>query len=450
MKLTASILFFAQSALGFFFHESVLERSYPPSIGGNFLHRRQSQAPIVGNLSVTQAEAGYAAMCSTANSNTGSNAILADINNVTVNALAIETEFRNVAAQLAFIDSENLDTQKFSANWTVLTQQWTNILWASRNTASDTVAYCQEFIDTIMPFVANASGINVPPPTSIEVLQEYIAEAQTFQNNAKITADAFASLQTNLTIFSASFNNFAQKLKASDDAAISSLLVDIDALTRTINQLDKEISEVATALGITIFTDLAAVVLFPEFAPIIIGVGVLAVAGEGAAWGILANQRSAAANQRAKDQVTVQQLQQQETAIAQANSTLRTIANVTVPTMVNQLQAFNNIWNAVVSDCEQGITYLNTAETQSQSSLAILLPQIFWSTIEHVPCMYEQIIPALDQYAAGIASSSIPPPTSNAVSLSSNWKTLGTGQFRARVQSLVSEKAAALSGAHVV
>ena len=55
---------------------------------------------------------------------------------------------------------------------TVYWKAWTNILWASRDTASDTVAYCQEFIDTIMPA---ALAESTTAPVGIELLQLYIS-----------------------------------------------------------------------------------------------------------------------------------------------------------------------------------------------------------------------------------------------------------------------------------
>jgi hypothetical protein len=51
-------------------------------------------------------------------------------------------------------------------------QNWTNILWASRTTASNTAAYCTEFTTVIMPFVANLTT-PVPASLSVEVLSQY-------------------------------------------------------------------------------------------------------------------------------------------------------------------------------------------------------------------------------------------------------------------------------------
>ncbi|PPQ72232.1 hypothetical protein CVT26_006991 [Gymnopilus dilepis] len=434
MKSVLSLALLAHSALGgMLLHGSAVERSYPPILVGRFLHRRQS-TPVVGNLSASQAQAGFEAMCSSASSPSGSSAITADINNVTVNSLAIETEFRNVAAQLAFIDSENLNNGKtFAPAWNDLAQAWTNILWASRDTASDTVAYCQEFIDTIMPA---ALAESTTAPVGIELLQLYISEAESLEAQAQMTSDAFSALEKNLTTFTTMFNNFAVQLKQTDDGTIDSLLHDIAALNATISQLDKEINDIALALGVTVFVTVGASALLPEFAPLILGAGVIAVGGEAAAWGVLAKERSNDANQRSQDQAMVQELQQQETAIAQANSTLHSISNVTVPTMVTQLSAFVSIWNSVVSDCEQAKSYLNM--TIQQSPIAPILPMTVWATFNHVPCIYEQVIPALNLYASGIDSSMIPPPTQGQLSLSSNWKKLTTTQFHARVQSMVS------------
>ena len=90
MKFVLSLALLAHSALGgMILHGSAVERSYPPMFAGRFLNRRQS-TPVVGNLSATQAQAGFEAMCSSASSPSGSSAITADINNVTVNSLAIE------------------------------------------------------------------------------------------------------------------------------------------------------------------------------------------------------------------------------------------------------------------------------------------------------------------------------------------------------------------------
>lgn len=138
MKLAVSTLLLAISSSAF--AGSLLGHEYLPYRRDVNVMRRQSSAPIVGNLTNAQAEAGYAAQCSEINSAAGSAAIQADIQNVTTNSLAIEVRcsaafyhispvlrdeqksFQTIGAQLAVIDSENLDPTKFSPGWKNLTQ----------------------------------------------------------------------------------------------------------------------------------------------------------------------------------------------------------------------------------------------------------------------------------------------------------------------------------------
>lgn len=66
-----------------------------------------------------------------------------------------------------------------------------------------------------------------------------------------------------------------------------------------------------------------------------------------------------AANDLAADETQLQSLQAQESAIAQAKTTMNTVRNVTIPAMIDSLNAFNTIWDGIVSDCQTSIDYLN-------------------------------------------------------------------------------------------
>ncbi|KAE9394526.1 hypothetical protein BT96DRAFT_1022490 [Gymnopus androsaceus JB14] len=314
------------------------------------------------------------------------------------------TSFQSIGVQLLFIDSENLDTQKFAPTWNELEQQWTNILWGSRTTASNTlaVAYCTEFVTVIKPFIANLLG-PAPPTTSVEVLQQYIAEAQSLETTAQATAESFTLLQGNLTTFVATFQKFATKQQAQDITEIDQFM-DIKSLNTQIDTLNNEIAGVGAALGATIFIDVAVLGLFPEAAPLIVGFGVLAVAGEAIAFGILETELNNDYKQMTSDQSQISNLQANLQAISQANSTLASIKNQTA-TLTTQLGAFDAIWNAVVNDATQVISFLNMASNQTT------IPLIFWATINNADCYYQAMATALNNYADGIADSGIPAPT---------------------------------------
>ncbi|KAE9393928.1 hypothetical protein BT96DRAFT_1022799 [Gymnopus androsaceus JB14] len=343
------------------------------------------------------------------NSAEGSTAIQADIQNVTANSLAIQEcacwiyDGQYIGAQLSFIDSENLDSQKFSPTWNEFEQQWTNILWASRTTASNTVAYCTEFTTVIMPFVANLSG-PIPPTISVQVLQQYISEAQSLAASAQANAESFTWLQGNITTFVATFQNFASQQQAQDNTQIQQLMADIASLNSKIDGLQKEISDVGVALGATIFLDVFAILLFPEFAPLIIGAGVLAVAGEVAAYDSLKQQVQDSKNEIASDQAQISNLQNSLQIISLTDSTLGNTKNSTA-TLTTQLGAFDAIWSAVVDDSNQVISYLTDAESMTT------IPLIFWATINNVDCYYQAMASALINYADGISNSGIPAPT---------------------------------------
>lgn len=55
-------------------------------------------------------------------------------------------------------------------------------------------------------------------------------------DGAQATAEAFTDLQSNLTFFAATFQNFAMSLKDSDDTRIAELSSDIVSLKALIKQ----------------------------------------------------------------------------------------------------------------------------------------------------------------------------------------------------------------------
>ncbi|KAJ7433886.1 hypothetical protein B0H11DRAFT_566963 [Mycena galericulata] len=373
----------------------------------NTLLVRQDQVPIPTNLTNAQLETSYASQCSAINTATGQSAIQADIQAATSNSLAISQTFQAILNKLTFIDSENLNSGVlFAPTWSAMAQNWTNILWASRTTASNTAAYCTEFTTVIMPFVANLTG-PIPPSLSVEVLDQYAAMAESLGAAAQATSEAFTALNNSINSFTFTFQNFAVKQKAADQQTIDQLNGDIAALQAQISVYNTELSALAAAIGVTALGTVSGVALFPEFAPFIIGFGIAAIAGEAAAYGVLETDRGNAMSKLNQDQAQVATLQNELAEIAAANSTLYSI-DVATQTMGSQLGGFTAIWNAVVSDCTAVAQYL----TDANSALDRAIPQIFWATTNNVNCVYQSMATGLEDYAIGIANSGLPSPTS--------------------------------------
>lgn len=89
MKISASILLLVTSALAM--PASFLQHSYLPIHSRDSLLGSLAQTPIVGNLTNDQAQAGYQAVCD--NLNIQADTVISEMNNVTVNAIAIQVNF---------------------------------------------------------------------------------------------------------------------------------------------------------------------------------------------------------------------------------------------------------------------------------------------------------------------------------------------------------------------
>ncbi|KAJ7645158.1 hypothetical protein DFH06DRAFT_1212579 [Mycena polygramma] len=370
----------------------------------NVLFARQDQVPIPTNLTTSQRESAYKAQCASVTSAVGQSAIQGDIANATSNSLAISASFQSILNKLNLIDSENLNGGKlFAPTWSAIAQNWTNILWASRTTASNTAAYCTEFTTVIMPFVANLSG-PIPTSLSVQVLNQYIAMADSLGDAAQTTSEAFTALNNSINAFTATFQNFALAQQTADQQMIDQLNGEIKTLQAKIVVYNTQLTALAAALGVTTLGTLGAVWLFPEFAPFIIGIGLAAIVGEATAYGVLENDRSKAQSQLDGDQNQVAMLQNQLAQISSANSTLYSIT-VATQTMGQQLDGFTSIWNAVKSDCTMVAQFLEEA------SGFIAVPMIYWATTNNVNCLYQGITIGLQDYAIGITNSGIPPPS---------------------------------------
>ncbi|KAJ3798580.1 hypothetical protein GGU11DRAFT_865127 [Lentinula aff. detonsa] len=304
-------------------------------------------------LNSTNAPAAYAAICSAANSEVATTAIQNDIQSTTVNAIAIQSDFQNIASELSFIDNQNLvpSAPKFEPQWQELSQQWTNVLWASRTAASNIVAVCTEFTAVIMPAIAK----------TVSILKDFLGEVEAQHQGSQSIPDGFTSLIGALTNFTESFTGYAGKLTESDEQTIQELQTEITALTANIKQLQIEMGAVGAGLGASVFVDAGLLYVFPEFSPVIIGAGLAAVGGSAIGFGLLETELESDYSQRSSDQNQIDALQEQLATIAQVNATLDSVKSQ-VDTMSGQLNVSTVIWNAVTSDIQQTINFLQTGE----------------------------------------------------------------------------------------
>jgi len=351
--------------------------------------------------------ATYDNMINATISGTGQQLIQNDIQNLTANTLSILSTFNSIAAQLAVIDSQNLTTTNFSGSWAALQKQFITHLADSRDAASNVSAFCQELSVTIAPFVLNViPGLPpVPPSNATDILNAVIAEAGDLKSTALLVSQDFGTLVTNMVIFTSTFAAFADS-EQSINIQLIQLRADLNSLNMDIAILQTEISAIAIALGLTIFGTPTLAVIFPEFAPFILAAGAIVTAGEFAALGVLESQLSAKQQDVSNDQAEIALLTRELQEIAQANSTLATISNNTIPTVALQLNSFEAIWNAVDADLVRLIAFVNTAKN---------IPYIAYEVLTmDVSPLYSGLSAAMLAYASGIQNGGA---TSNVVKL---------------------------------
>ncbi|KAJ6528330.1 hypothetical protein DFH09DRAFT_160940 [Mycena vulgaris] len=375
------------------------------------LTRQSDQVPLPTSLTEAQLEAIYAGVCNETNSGVAGKVLRGDMEEFASSAIGIDARFGQIGTQLAAIDAQNLNNGTlFAPTWKKITQGWTNILWDSQATATNTAAYCTQFTANIMPIVVQ---LNTPLPTGVgtalagAILANYSAMAAHLEAEAQAMSDAFTVLRNNVTAFTSTFASFAVNEKAADKVMIDNLQGNITVLVAQLNSLDIKIGLLALALSLTAVGTPVVASVVTSWAKRIVAAGVVAAIGELVEWNNLENEQDAVHGQLATAQNQIALLEAQLPAISAANYSLETIA-ATAETIATQLIGFNQIWNAVRSDAVQVQSYLNTLN--SNSTLA-RQPAIYWGTRNHVPCTYEAIASALDSYAAGIANSPVPPPS---------------------------------------
>ncbi|KAJ7726092.1 hypothetical protein B0H16DRAFT_270469 [Mycena metata] len=322
-------------------------------------------------LTSTNAPAVNSAICSTSDSAIGVAAIAADINNITVNVLAIQDKFDDIRTTLSIIDSENLDSRKFSPPWGQLSQNWTNLLWGSRRLASDIIVYCNELTDVVLPLVANQSGIIVNPAAAVSTLEAYEQESVPLNASSEAMAQGFDDLRGNILNFYQMYKDFAVNQSSFDNSTITQLQTDIDSLQREIKTYQAKIADLGIAIGATVAGDAVLIALMPQFSVILLAAGVGAVAGETAT--LEQDKAVVAADQKSVniDTNQIAALTAELNLIAAAQTNLQ-VVNSTALAVSNELTGFTAIWNAVNADITKAVSYIDMSINQTVSSSILL------------------------------------------------------------------------------
>ncbi|KAJ7726091.1 hypothetical protein B0H16DRAFT_1894871 [Mycena metata] len=370
--------------------------------------RRQSNPSSLTNENAPDV---YTAICASSDSAVGQAAVSADIDNVTVNVLSIQNQFDDIRTTLAAIDEEDLDPRQLAPAWGVLAQNWTNLLWGSRQLASNIIVYCNELTDVVLPLVANQSGITVDPPTAASTLVDYLAESGPLDASSEALAVGFQTLSADVTDFYKTYINFAEGQSVTDNQMIVQLQMDIASLRDDITKAQIEIAVLGAAMGITFFFDVGAILLMPEFTQVLVAAGGAILSAEAAPFEQAKARITTDQDDITEDNIQIAELKAELGLIAAAQTNLQ-LVNTTAASVGSQLNAFTIIWNAVNADINKAVDYIQMSINQTNDTV---IPLLWWTTLNQVPqCIYGALTEGLNNYTIGITDSGLPPPTSTA------------------------------------
>ncbi|KAF7356250.1 hypothetical protein MVEN_00956500 [Mycena venus] len=360
-------------------------------------------------LTNANAPAVYSAICESSDSAVGQAAIASDINNVTVNVLAIQDKFDDIRTTLSIIDSEHLDSREFSPAWGQLSQNWTNLLWSSRTLASNIIVYCNELTDVLLPILQT-----VDPAIAASTLVAYEQESVPLNTSSHALALGFDQLHGDILNFYEMYKDFAANQTIADNSTITQLETDIESLRSDIKTYQAKIADLGIAIGATVAGDVVLIALMPQFSVVLLAAGVGAIAGETAE--LEQDKARVTADQKSIDIDTeqIEALNAELQLIAAAQTNLE-LVNTTAVAVSEQLTGFTAIWNAVNADITKAVDYLNLSINQTSDPL---IPILWWATLRKVPdCVYGPLTNGLNNYTIGIDNSGLPQPTVSKVSL---------------------------------
>ncbi|KAJ7731766.1 hypothetical protein B0H16DRAFT_1893247 [Mycena metata] len=202
------------------------------------------------------APAVNSAICASSDSTVGPAAIAAEINNITVNVLAIQDKFDAI---LSIIDSENLDSRKFSPAWGQRSQNWTHLLCGSRKLASDIIVYCNELTDVWRTKVQESAPLNASSEAMAQGFDELYGDFLNFYklyqdfavNQSISTNSTIMQLQTKIDSLRSEIKTITNSgLPAPTDSVLSFLMPMMDAAAhhgRTLDLISAHVPEFAAA-----------------------------------------------------------------------------------------------------------------------------------------------------------------------------------------------------------
>ncbi|KAH8078429.1 hypothetical protein BXZ70DRAFT_961750 [Cristinia sonorae] len=192
--------------------------------------------------------------------------LLKEVNDLNDSVIKVDQAFERVRVGLGQVDNNNytdpngLLVPKFQPTWVGFQKKWTSLLWGSRDTATGTQAYINDFIKTIIPEVENIKT-DADLANARRNLNNFINRRDPFghQLNSQETIDLaqqhsqeFTDLRREMEAFRNTFDNFAKDREVQLSRDITQKQEEIETLKLEIKKCQTVVMAMGIALGVTV------------------------------------------------------------------------------------------------------------------------------------------------------------------------------------------------------
>ncbi|EJD36673.1 hypothetical protein AURDEDRAFT_154553 [Auricularia subglabra TFB-10046 SS5] len=335
--------------------------------------------------------------------------LIQDVNAATAAAVGIAENFTVIGVKLQQIDSLGFNSS-FAVTWSEFRARYIEILVQSRTQASTVAQYAQDYEKFLSFIDPNA---NRTDPVLVTLFNQFsnacflpsclsaaeltcTQNTDVMKNNSDTLFKQFDKLAFDMRQFTGTFVSFAaDKIKEDNDKIIQ--------LRGEIRELEDEMGKIfASMVGIAIVAGAGLIgtgiglLVFPEFAPLIlvgaaIASGILLATQAGLLTAYLLDQDKVADKNR---QITG--LQNELGIINAANSSLTVLAEESIPALANQLNLFSAVWTGVSADAASVAGWLSNGRP------LLDYPEFLADWFENPTTEYTIMVEALRLYANGL------------------------------------------------
>ncbi|KAF8069981.1 hypothetical protein FPV67DRAFT_995485 [Lyophyllum atratum] len=330
--------------------------------------------------------------------------IMQEIRQLAVGMQRMDNTFQRVKGELASLNPEgdaNPTISKVQTHWTSFHERFTELLWLSRNSATQTESYLRDFVQVILPSVVDYEASTAEKQGD---LQEFI-----YRINPNVAApgggtasQAFTNLELDVQLFASQSVVPALGQLARLTAEVETLTKEVDALNGKLKHYYKILKQMPYALGATV-TVVTLGVAATLAAPFIVA-GIL-VTGIGAATAevtqiVLNIERTKDVSPKSKEvQRRIDQVKKEiqtlgsAHALEKVNSILNSELQQHSQSISAYLDNFTRIWNMASHDA----AILKEADLEHiEDNEALLL------RIEHLTDRYKTLAGCLAEYATTV------------------------------------------------